>query len=103
MVKTKKSVSSKNATRKNKVLGHSATFNDLTQWYTHCFEKFGWIILAKKHGYHNKVNCYKNELTRLKQALQSKVNNIQDTDKKNDLQIMLNYISILIDYSSVNL
>ena len=103
MAKTKRNASTKNSTRKNKSLGHTATFNDLTQWYIHCFENFGWMILAKKHGFQNKIDCYKNELSRLKQALQAKVNSIQDIDTKNDLQIMANYTSILLDHASLDL
>jgi hypothetical protein len=100
MVKTKKSISSKNSTRKNNGIKQSATFNDLTQWYIHCVQNYGFMILAKKHGLQNKLNCYKRELLLLKQALQAKIMNIKDIDSKNDLQIMSNYTSILIEQAS---
>jgi len=92
-----KMVNSKNTTRKNNGIKQSATFNDLTQWYIQCFENYGFMILAKKHGLHGKINCYKKELLLLKKALQAKIINIKDIDSKNDLQIMSNYTSILIE------
>jgi predicted ATP-binding protein involved in virulence len=74
------------------------TFTGLNRWYVEKFEKLGWMILAKAHGYNDKILCYKTSLARLKEAIEHKLSHTSDADHKADLKIMWNNVNILIDH-----
>lgn len=71
------------------------TFHGLQEWYKNKFEKLGWMILAKEKGHHDKVLEYKNSLNRLEKAIENKLKHVNDMDKKDDLNIMLEDVMIL--------
>ena len=77
-----------------------ATLHSLTKWYTEEFEKLGWMVLAKKHGYYDKIKCYKHSLYRLKDAIETRLKVIKEEDRAYDLKMMLNNVSILIDHAN---
>lgn len=81
---------------------HQATNDALIKWYNDMFEKLGWMILAKSNGIRDKVLSYKHSLNRLREHLECKIMATFDMDKRNDLEIMLNNVKILI-HSSKNL
>lgn len=73
------------------------TFMGLNKWYKAMFEKLGWMILAKEHKRTLKVKSYLKSLNDLKASLEHRLTEIQDPDKKHDLQIMHNNLKHLIE------
>ena len=89
----------KKRSTRNKHCDDPATYAGLKEWYKSTFEKLGWIILAKSKGYmQDKVDSYKKGVYRLQDKLECKINEMQDPDKKIDLQIMIKNIGVLIDH-----
>ena len=82
---------------------YPATMHGLKHWYEAMFEKLGWMILAKKKQYTEKVSSYVISLDRLHEKLICKIGSIRDQDKKNDLMIMLDNVKILIDHAKKDL
>ena len=66
-----------------------ATVAGLQHWFTHVFEQLGWMILAHKYGYTDKINTYKKSIDRMQCALEKKIGSTHDSDVKKDLMIML--------------
>ena len=64
------------------------------------YEKFGWMVLAKSKGMHDKVEEYKIGLTRLHNSLLCKLKHVHDKDKKDDLEIMCDHVGILISHAN---
>jgi len=75
-----------------------ATFDGIQMWYKEKFEKLGWMILAKEHGYEDKIAEYKSSLRRLKQAIEHKMTHVEENDRKHDLLIMHDNLLILMDH-----
>jgi hypothetical protein len=105
MVKThrKKSGMSKTKKHNNHMCKYPATMHGLNKWFEKMFEELGWMILAKNHGYTDKVNTYKNSLKRLHEHLECKVHSVHEVDRKNDLEIMLQNVDILIRHANKDL
>jgi hypothetical protein len=74
---------------------HSATFHGLHGWYQEVFEKFGWMLLAKKYGYQTQIDAYNESLNELISHLNNKKKSLKDTDSKKDIQILLDNAKIL--------
>lgn len=87
-------------TRKNQkeMKGNDVTFHGIELWYKHKFEHLGWMLLAKRDGYSDKVMAYKNSTLRLRNAIEVKIKKIHDKDKKADLVIMKNNVEHLIQH-----
>ena len=64
------------------------TVQAVHHWYKHMFEHLGWMILAKEHGYHDKLFSYKNSIHRLIEAIDHRLPNLSDKDHKKDFEIM---------------
>lgn len=64
------------------------TFMGLNRWYAHLFKKAGWIFLAKRDGYTDKVQNYLREMDHLLSALDKKMKTIEEKDRRDDLQII---------------
>jgi len=89
----------KRSSKKNKTNSvHSVTFHGLQHWYQHKFETFGWMILAKRDGYTDKVMEYHNSVKRLHTAIIDKLESIRDKDKKDDLEIMKENVEHLLEH-----
>ena len=73
----------------------TTTFHGVSHWYKHLFEKLGWMILAKNHGYVDKIVAYKTSIQRLRQAIEHKLKTSHDHDRKEDLRIMHTNLIIL--------
>ena len=76
------------------------TYRGIHEWYEHAFRKLGWIVLAKQYGYHEKVKHYITSVHRLHSAMQKKLKTLHEQDRKNDLNIMLEHVSILKKFLS---
>jgi hypothetical protein len=94
----------KNRTIKNKPMHGfmgdccAATFHGLHEWHTHMFEQLGWMILAKSHGAMDKIAVYKAGLARLKHALEQKIKETREKDRKDDLHILHHNVTTLIEH-----
>lgn len=75
-----------------------ATFIGLHKWYVKEFEHLGWMILAKDKGLTGKINNYKESVQRLKTSIEMKMEKVQEQDRKDDLQILLKNVNVLIDH-----
>ena len=98
-------------TRNNRKMRHNKTsmkrcncehtFCGLQHWYKAKFEKLGWMILAKKNGWHDKVESYRNSIRRLKQAIEHSLkHHTRDHDRKEDLRIMWNNVCVLDEHAT---
>ena len=76
-----------------------ASMHSLNKWYDEMFEKLGWMVLAKSRGMTDKINTYMNSIYRLKMALEQKINKVHEVDRKNDLEIMLHNVIILLAHA----
>jgi len=87
-------------TRKNRkeVEGVDITFYNIEVWYKAKFEHLGWMLLAKRDGYTDKVMTYKNGVLRLRDAIDKKIRKIHDKDRKADLIIMKKNVEFLIEH-----
>ena len=79
------------------------TFHGLQEWMECKFEKLGWMILAKKKGYTDKVREYLHSLHRLHDAIEHKMLHMRDMDKRDDLEIMLHNVHILCEHAEKDL
>jgi hypothetical protein len=77
---------------------HNPTFDALQKWHRSSFEQLGWMILALKFGYKDKVQVYKQNTLMLRDCLAKKHKRMTDHDKKDDVKIMLNNVEILIKH-----
>ena len=71
------------------------TFAGLHMWYKAEFEKFGWMLLAKHKGMFDKVDQYKNALVKLKEGIKCKHDRVRERDRKDDLAILLEHVTVL--------
>jgi hypothetical protein len=74
------------------------TINGLHEWYVAMFEKLGWMILASKNGWVDKIMTYKNSVDRLEEAIEYKYAHARDHDHKMDLKIMLDNVKCLKEH-----
>ena len=91
---------------------YTATFYGLNKWFSHLFEKFGWMILAKakandvsssssdKTDSNLKLKNYGNQLSHLMRDLREA--NYVDPDKRKDIEMMIMKLQILINYYNVD-
>ena len=70
----------------------------IESWYNQKFENLGWTLLAKRHGYTDKVMEYKNSTLRLRDAIHRKIRKVHDKDTKADLNIMKDNVEFLIEH-----
>ena len=75
---------------------HIISIHDLQCWYTHEFEKLGWMILAYEYGENDKLHCYKQSLEHLKDHIERRMKKCVDRECKTDLSIMHENVSVLI-------
>ena len=78
------------------------------KWYKAEFEKLGWMVLAAERDKHDdlmkrKVALYKDVLLRLKDKLECKMITVEEKDRRNDLEIMLRDLNVLISFVNKHL
>jgi len=74
---------------------HDATFQGLHCWMKSKYEKLGWMCLAQEHGNQTKVASYMDSLKRLKASLDKKINELDEKDRKTDIEILQNDVCTL--------
>ena len=77
------------------MLDEQHTTMGLHHWTKHAIEKLGWVLMAKEFGYGKKVEAYKDSVERLGLALLKKQKQVKESDRKADLKILLEHVSIL--------
>ena len=88
---------------------YKATFAGLHKWYTHVFEKFGWMILANHESSSSssdvlrkrmafKLTGYENMILSLQEAIDEKQKRFTESDRKDDLAIMASNFETLLKY-----
>lgn len=75
------------------------TYPGLVQWYHSVFQNLGWMLLAKDHGFNDKIVAYKKSIQRLKEGLEKKLKDVENNDKGQDLEIMLRNVMILMKHA----
>ena len=74
------------------------TLHGLHEWYEAMFEKLGWMLLANRNGWHDKVATYKNSVNRLCMAIERKIKEVREADRKDDLTIMWENVMVLKEH-----
>lgn len=96
MVKTQKNKPTSGKTRKSRGCRYSATMSGINQWHKAMFEQLGWMVLAKeKYHLSDRVAAYKNSVNRLKEAIECKMTQVHEIDRKNDLKILWDNVMVL--------
>lgn len=97
MVKSKNSQSPKQSTNKHH---YDVTFHGLMKWHDHMFTHLGWMILAKEHGYSDKISTYKKSIIRLREAIEQKIDETNDKDKLEDLKVLHKNTKLLLKHAN---
>lgn len=74
---------------------YHTTYHGLEKWFTHLFEKLGWMILAVHNNHILKAEAYISSIHMLKEALQERIALTTDEDRLIDLENLLININIL--------
>lgn len=77
---------------------HEHTSHGLYKWYVGMFEKLGWMLLAKRNDWNDKIETYKNSVHRLEEAIIHKHKHMKESDRKRDLEIMLKNVKVLKEH-----
>lgn len=78
---------------------HNCTFHGLHDWSSRMFEKFGWMVLAKRNNDKESVRCYIKGLKRLHDEIQRKHKETIDPDRSRDLEELLSNVHYLCETS----
>jgi hypothetical protein len=76
------------------------TFEGIHSWYRSLFKRSGWLILALRDGYIDKIKNFREESEHLLQAVKLKEKLVEEKDRKDDLKIIENNIKTLIKHIS---
>ena len=82
---------------------HIPTFHGLHGWMAHVFEHLGWMVLAKKYGYADKLVSYESSVDRLADALEKRLEIVQESDRKVDLMSLHKDVMVLKAFIAKNL
>jgi hypothetical protein len=74
------------------------TFCALNNIFKHKFEVLGWMLLKHSYGNEHDIYNYLLSLNELKEAIEHKILQTSDLDKKQDLQIMHKNVIILFNF-----
>jgi hypothetical protein len=88
---------------------YNTTIHGLHEWFKHVFEKFGWMILAKREMIHNKdshirkdmkhkVQGYGIMMRNLLKALEERIKMVHEEDRRDDLQTMIKNTKTLMKF-----
>jgi hypothetical protein len=101
-MKTRKNVKSMMG-MKAKSCKFQATMKGLLKWYKSEFEKLGWMVLAAERDPSNslmkkKVEVYKESLQRLHEKIMCKMMTVEEKDRRDDLEILMRDLLVLINH-----
>lgn len=75
------------------------TFHGVHRWTASLYKKLGWMFLARRHKENEKIKLYKDSIKDCKIAIELKLKNTSNVDRKNDLIVLLHQIKVLQDAS----
>lgn len=78
------------------------TMHDLNHWTKGMFEHYGWMVLAMRRGHLEKVHAYVVSLKHLMAALNKKMRQVKESDRKDDLEILRHKVMILTTKAAKN-
>ena len=78
----------------------NVTKHGLADWNKAMYERLGWMFLAKKKGYHDKVKVYKDSINHLIHKTELKIKEVVNVDRKADLEIILGYAKLLKTFAA---
>jgi len=58
------------------------------------------MILAQEHGYSDKISTYKTSIKHLREAIEQKMDEINDKDKLEDLKVLHKNTKLLIKHAN---
>jgi hypothetical protein len=93
---TRKMRTKKHTHSKYNINNLDRTTHSLEKWTQHMFEELGWMVLAKSYGYYDKIHSYKQSVKRLKESLLYKLKHSHNSDRKDDLKVLIKEVDILI-------
>lgn len=76
------------------------TFEGIHSWYRNLFKRSGWLILAIRDNYTDKIDSFIEEAEHLLQAAKQKEKLVLEKDRKDDLKIIQKNIKTLIQHIS---
>jgi hypothetical protein len=71
------------------------TFCSLMKWSKCMHEKLGWMALSVSYGHQIKAKAYLESIDHLLDGLKAKMNTIHSEDKKTDLRITHEHVTLL--------
>jgi len=74
---------------------YNCTFHGLHDWSSHMFEKYGWMILARRNGHKDSVKGYIRSLKHLHDEIARKHQETVDEDRRKDLEELLSNVDVL--------
>ena len=78
---------------------YEVTMHSISIMYVKLFEKLGWMIIANSNKDKEKTKMYLHTLKQVKKIIDNKHKSMKDNDKKDDLSIMSDNLSILIKHA----
>lgn len=101
--KTMRARRASQTTRRNSLPTQTVTINSISKWYTHLFDKLGWMVLAKKNGCAYKISDYKKSINHLLKAIEHLMDEYKNHNRKYDLNVMLKTTMVLRDFVTKHL
>lgn len=68
---------------------HDCTFLGLHKWHNHMFEHLGWMAMAHRYNSQLKIEAFLDGINRLKECLERKLHKTHDSDRKDDLRVLI--------------
>jgi len=87
-------MNSKSAIKESK-LKYQVTYIGIHKWTRAMFEKFGWMLLAKRNKHELKLEAYKESIQHLMEAIEERYKVTKCPEKKQDLVILLGNVKTL--------
>ena len=78
---------------------HKVTSCGLQQWMKCKFETLGWMCIAQKDGNMLSINAYFDSIETLIASIESKIKEVKEKDRKDDLKITLDNTKLLKHYA----
>ncbi len=82
---------------------YNVTYHGLHNWSKAMFEKLGWMVLAHAHGHQEIVETYLINIGHLMKAIEERKRNLEEKNRKNDMDILMRNMDILKNFVTNNL
>lgn len=75
---------------------YCVTYKKIHKWFDKCFQKYGWLLLARERNDSQLIDHHRLSACRLRSAISQYLSQTDDNDKKRDLECMAKNVEILI-------